>query len=245
MNCYCQLNHVRLAFSLLGKLFKIGYSPNCFVFNTLINGLSGADQLEQALTLLDRILKQGFQPDPGPMDEASKLMDAMARNECRPDVVSYSAMISGYYYNILINGLCEASRLKHAADIFYQLLSRGLQRNCILYNARMKGLCKKGLLSEANKLLTKMEGHGLHPEGFFATLKSYKPYNLIDVMTANGFQADAQTTSLVFKWPTTVSLDSQPYTYPNSSGNLDNNEAVMVEANDATMMTFHKRAMRW
>ena len=75
----------------------------------------------------------------------------------------------------------------------------------------MKGICKKGLLTEANKLLTKMEGHGLHPdritydtliEGFFATLKSYKPYNLIDVTTANGFQADAQTKFLVFKWPT-------------------------------------------
>ena len=53
MNCYGQLKHVGLAFSLLGKLWKLGCSRDCFVFDTLINGLVGADQLDQALTLLE------------------------------------------------------------------------------------------------------------------------------------------------------------------------------------------------
>ncbi|KAJ8421505.1 hypothetical protein Cgig2_013183 [Carnegiea gigantea] len=49
INCHCQL---------LGKLFKLGYSPDCVIFTTLINGFINVDELDHALYLLERILKQ-------------------------------------------------------------------------------------------------------------------------------------------------------------------------------------------
>lgn len=73
INCFCRCCKTCFAYSILGKVMKLGYEPDTTTFNTLINGLC----LE------------------GKVSEAVGLVDRMVANGCQPDVVTYSSIING------------------------------------------------------------------------------------------------------------------------------------------------------
>ncbi|KAI8561086.1 hypothetical protein RHMOL_Rhmol04G0309400 [Rhododendron molle] len=61
INCYCHLNRVGFGLSLLGGLFKRGYTPNVVTFTTLLNGLIAQDKIAEALSHFDKLQLQGIQ----------------------------------------------------------------------------------------------------------------------------------------------------------------------------------------
>ena len=60
-------------------------------------------------------------------------------------------------YRILIDGMCEARKLKLAREIFSSLSDKGLQPNVSTYSTMIDGLCNEGLLDEASELLKRMD----------------------------------------------------------------------------------------
>ena len=60
-------------------------------------------------------------------------------------------------YHILIDGMCEARKLKLAREIFSSLSDEGLQPNVSTYTTMIDGLCNEGLLDEASELLKRMD----------------------------------------------------------------------------------------
>ncbi|CAL5351130.1 unnamed protein product [Camellia sinensis] len=52
INCYCRV----IGFSLLGNLFKRGYTPDVTTFTTLINGLILQDRTPQAIELFKKLM---------------------------------------------------------------------------------------------------------------------------------------------------------------------------------------------
>ncbi|KAI8002975.1 Pentatricopeptide repeat-containing protein, partial [Camellia lanceoleosa] len=56
INCYCRLNQVHFGFSLLGSLFKRGFTPDATTFNTLINGLILEDKTPEAVELFKKLI---------------------------------------------------------------------------------------------------------------------------------------------------------------------------------------------
>ncbi|KAF5940733.1 hypothetical protein HYC85_021900 [Camellia sinensis] len=57
INCYCCVNGVYFGFSLLGTLFKRGYTPDVTTFNTLLNGLILQDKTPEAVQLFKKLMR--------------------------------------------------------------------------------------------------------------------------------------------------------------------------------------------
>ncbi|GMP77328.1 hypothetical protein CsSME_00033630 [Camellia sinensis var. sinensis] len=74
INCYCRLNQVHFGFSLLGSLFKRGFTPDATTFNTLINGLILEDKTPEAVELFKKLI---------------------TTREIEPDLVMYGTVVNG------------------------------------------------------------------------------------------------------------------------------------------------------
>jgi len=66
-------------------------------------------------------------------------------------------------YNMHLDSSCEPGRLNDSKEFFIGFKSKGLQLDCTMYTIMIKGLCKKGLISEAGELLSTMEDKGYFP----------------------------------------------------------------------------------
>ncbi|KAH9627089.1 hypothetical protein KSS87_023777, partial [Heliosperma pusillum] len=109
----------------LAKSLKLGYpfECNCFLFNTLINGLVHNNQLPQAVKLLDvAVVKLGI----------------------RPDIVTYGTMFKG---------LCKIGDNAGALHQLRQMNSNpsSCKPNLVIYSTLIDSLCKDKLISEALK----------------------------------------------------------------------------------------------
>jgi len=63
-------------------------------------------------------------------------------------------------YNIFLDGMCKAERLKNAQEVFHNLLIKGYLPNVYMFNIMINGLCKEGLLDDAFILFSQMEDNG-------------------------------------------------------------------------------------
>ena len=73
-------------------------------------------------------------------------------------------------YHILIDGMCEAGKLKLAREIFSSLSDKGLQPNVSTYTTMIDGLCNEGLLDEVSYLKEWMR---LDPYQMIALIYNY------------------------------------------------------------------------
>nr|ABQ50549.1 hypothetical protein [Brassica rapa] len=55
INCFCRRRKLGFAFSVFGKMLKLGYEPTTVTFSTLINGLCLEGRVSEAVELVDRI----------------------------------------------------------------------------------------------------------------------------------------------------------------------------------------------
>ncbi|XP_056697363.1 pentatricopeptide repeat-containing protein At1g63400-like [Spinacia oleracea] len=130
-NSYCQMGPHDIGFSLLGKVIKFGYPLDCVIFNTFINCTFincyiHCDKLPQAASvLLCRIKLSSLDSNStllplvlwSKMEDAEKLLDLMAQNDCgEPNLVCFSTMINGY---------CKAKNIGKALYIFQQMFQKG------------------------------------------------------------------------------------------------------------------------
>jgi len=60
INCYCHLGEINFAFSLLGKILKLGFQPDIVTLTTLIKGLCVNGKVKEALHFHDHVLALGF-----------------------------------------------------------------------------------------------------------------------------------------------------------------------------------------
>jgi pentatricopeptide repeat domain-containing protein 1/leucine-rich PPR motif-containing protein len=60
MNCYCHVDHINFSFSILAKIFKLGFHPDTVTFSTLIKGLCLKGHIHKALHFHDQLIAQGF-----------------------------------------------------------------------------------------------------------------------------------------------------------------------------------------
>ncbi|KDP33235.1 hypothetical protein JCGZ_13507 [Jatropha curcas] len=109
INCFRHLDCVDFGYSLMGKLFKLGFKPNIIRLTTLIHGLCREDKFVEAVDLFDDIVEKGLQPDvctysimvnglskEGLLHEALMVFRKMEGNGCLPDSCSYNVIIQGY-----------------------------------------------------------------------------------------------------------------------------------------------------
>ncbi|KAG7967767.1 hypothetical protein I3843_08G116000 [Carya illinoinensis] len=60
VNCLCHLNRVDLGFSVLAKILKLGFQPDCVSINTLVMGLCLQGKITEAVNLANEMGEKGY-----------------------------------------------------------------------------------------------------------------------------------------------------------------------------------------
>ncbi|KAG9448198.1 hypothetical protein H6P81_014326 [Aristolochia fimbriata] len=186
------------------RVFRV--NPNVFVYTSLIKGLCKANKLDLAFKLKDELLMSSntgldsavystlisalFKA--GRQGEIVGTLDEMKQNGCKPDTITFNAMIAGFCcerdfasafgildlmrkercrpdvisYNTIISGLCKAGRLTEARDVFEDMPRRECYPDVVTYRTLFGSLCEGNQLDETVVLLDEMlfKGFSPHPE---------------------------------------------------------------------------------
>ncbi|XP_037496448.1 pentatricopeptide repeat-containing protein At1g62914, mitochondrial [Jatropha curcas] len=168
-NCFCHLDRVDFGFSLLGKIFKLGFQPTIITLNTLINGLCSEDAFDEAVELFDEMVAKGYQPDVytynvivnglckiAKTNVAFGILKRMVEEDCEPDVVSYNAIIDSL--------CCNSGRWEEASMQLNEMLEANITPNLITFSILVDGLCKCGRVSKAHGIVKLMIQRGIKPD---------------------------------------------------------------------------------
>ncbi|XP_028111570.1 putative pentatricopeptide repeat-containing protein At1g12700, mitochondrial [Camellia sinensis] len=112
INCYCHLNRADFGLSLLGTLFKRGYTADVTTFTTLINGLILQDKTPQAVELFKKLVRT---------------------REIEPDVVMYGT---------IVNALCRTGNTIRAVSLLRIMEEGSCKPNTVVYTTIIDSLCK-------------------------------------------------------------------------------------------------------
>ncbi|GAU29661.1 hypothetical protein TSUD_53130 [Trifolium subterraneum] len=105
------------AAKMLDEMNHIGLTPDAHCYNAVIKGLCDIGLFKQAQSLRHKISEHNVYTHTiiicemckrGMIDEAQELFDRIRKLGCVPSVVTF---------NVLINGLCKAHKLKEAIDL--------------------------------------------------------------------------------------------------------------------------------
>ncbi|KAL9234892.1 hypothetical protein vseg_009708 [Gypsophila vaccaria] len=190
-NCYCHLGRVDFAFGVFGRSIKLGFATDCVMFNTLINGLIQNDQLRQAVSVLDKVVRLGVRPSVvthgamvkglcriGDNAGALNLLRKMKSESsiCKPNRV---------IYNTIIDSLCKDRMLTEAKNLFAVMISEGIEPDVFTYNSLIRGMFNLGCQEDATSMLNEMLENDISA--------SAATYNmLVDMHCKDGMVDEAQ-----------------------------------------------------
>lgn len=198
------------ALKVFDEMVDRGVRPNSITFNTLVQGLCDARELDKIKEIL-----QGngeFRPDrctfntlmtahcnAGKLDDALKMFEKMPELKVEPDSATYS---------ILIRCLCESGDFDRAEELFDELAEKGiLQRRegCVplvaAYNPIFEYLCARGKTEKAERVFRQLIKRGTQDPTAFKTLilgrckegALQKGYELLVLMLRRDFVPDVET----------------------------------------------------
>ncbi|CAL5351199.1 unnamed protein product [Camellia sinensis] len=190
INCYCHLNRVDFGLSLLGTLFKRGYTPSVITFTTLINGLILQDKTPQAVELFKKLMRsREIEPNvvmygtivnglcrTGNTIRAVSLLRIMEEGSCKPDTVVYTT---------IIDSLCKDRMVDDALKLFSTMDEKGIFPNVVTYTSLIHGLCNFGQWKEATEMFKEMLDRGIAPN-----VHTYSV--LLDACTKEGKMKEAK-----------------------------------------------------
>ncbi|CAH8382357.1 unnamed protein product [Eruca vesicaria subsp. sativa] len=158
INCFCR-RRKRFCLFCYGKDVEAWVIPDLIILNTIVNGLSLQDRLSEAMSLIDRMMVIGCQPDQftyGPVlnrmcksGNIALALGLLRKMECRKiaNTVTYSTLIQGF---------CQSGKLNMAKELFQEMVSEGVHPDIVTYSILLDGLCDNGELEEALGILDKM-----------------------------------------------------------------------------------------
>ncbi|KDP44284.1 hypothetical protein JCGZ_22913 [Jatropha curcas] len=198
INCFCHLDCVDFGYSLMGKIFKLGFQPTIVTFNTLIHGLCRVDKFGEAVDLFDDIVEKGYPPDVytynvivnglckiGKTNVAFGVLKRMVEEGCLPDLVSYSA---------IIDSLCKDTLVTEALDLFFKIKSEGILPDVVTYSTliRVKLMMQRGIETDVITYNSLMDGYCVHNEVDQAR-------EIFDMMTRQGCAPTVVTYSILIR----------------------------------------------
>ncbi|KAJ4889831.1 Pentatricopeptide repeat-containing protein [Raphanus sativus] len=137
INCFCRRSKLGFAFSVMGKMLKLGYEPTTITFSALINGLCLKGLVSQAVELVDGMVEMKVVPNliilntlvnglclQDRLSEAMALIDRMMANGCQPDQFTYGPVM---------NRMCKSGNLDDALSLFNEMETKEFKANVITY----------------------------------------------------------------------------------------------------------------
>ncbi|KZV50700.1 pentatricopeptide repeat-containing protein [Dorcoceras hygrometricum] len=153
--------------------------PDQFTYNTLIHMLCNYGHADEALEFLHEA------EEIGRMDRAKDIVEEMFSKGCSPDVVTYTAVLTGF---------CRLGEVDKAKKLLKEMYKHGCQPNCVSFTSLLSGLCQAGNSLEAREMMNMSEGwwtpnyvtysvvmHGFRREG-----KLSEACNLVSEMIGKG-----------------------------------------------------------
>jgi len=164
----CQVNNVDEAHMLFNKMMKEKEGlppPDMISCNVVLDGFCKTGRLEEALSFLWLIKKDGFSLNRNSYSslingffkarryrEAHVWYTKMFKEGIVPDVVLYA---------IMIRGLSKEGRVGEAGKMLEEMTQIGLTPDAYCYNAVIQGLCDVGLLNRAQSLHLEISEHNV------------------------------------------------------------------------------------
>ncbi|XP_057766415.1 putative pentatricopeptide repeat-containing protein At1g53330 [Salvia miltiorrhiza] len=201
INGLCANWELDAAFSLKTRMerdFKI--RPDAHIYIALIKGLCCVFRLDEAIKLKGEMLTKKVRLVPAVYTtlisasfkanrkgEVSGLLEEMRRNGCKPDTVTYNAMIHGY---------CKEKEFVLAFGALSEMEKNGCKPDVISFNVIIGGLCRERKVSEAYDLLEDMPRRGCAPDvvtyrtlfdGFCDVKKFKEAASILDEMNFVGY----------------------------------------------------------
>ncbi|XP_059460258.1 pentatricopeptide repeat-containing protein At1g12300, mitochondrial-like [Corylus avellana] len=62
-NCFCHLNRVDFSFSVLARILKLGFQPDCIILTTLVKGLCFQGKIVEAVKFVKEMENNGYKPN--------------------------------------------------------------------------------------------------------------------------------------------------------------------------------------
>ncbi|KAM2706978.1 hypothetical protein EV1_036018 [Malus domestica] len=138
---------------LMEKMIKDGeLLPDQVTYNNLVHMLSKHGYGDEALEFLREAEERGYWFDK--VDHAKKMLQHMYKHGCRPNTVSYTA---------LLNGLCRSQNSLEASEMMSTSEEEWWTPNAITYSVVMHGLRREGKLVEACDIVREMVNKGFFP----------------------------------------------------------------------------------
>ncbi|XVF29076.1 hypothetical protein REPUB_Repub15cG0088800 [Reevesia pubescens] len=135
INCFCNLKHVDLGFSVLDIILKLGLQPDPYTMNALLcneekneNGSFQPDVVCYNTTI------DGFCKDRH-MDKALFVFKDMLHRSIQPNVVTFTSYIHGF-------GII--GQWDEAKSLLTDMINRGISPDLCTFNALIVALCKDG-----------------------------------------------------------------------------------------------------
>ncbi|XAR68504.1 hypothetical protein NMG60_11003643 [Bertholletia excelsa] len=161
MNGFCKAGNVNVAFKLLKELQLKGLSPDPVTYGTLIDGLQRADMEDDAFRIFEQMTKNGFTPGPA-------VYKSLMCWSCRKKKIFVAFGLWMKYLRSLPSRESEAIKLaeeqlekgelERAVRGLLEMEFNLMDFDSKPYTIWLIGLCQAGMLDEALKVFSILEG---------------------------------------------------------------------------------------
>lgn len=151
---------------LWGEMNIKGIAPTNSTYGTMIDTYSKGGLKEEALLWLEKMNKQGMEPDEVTMGivvqmykEAGEFQKAgdFFKNWSEGSALQGHVCLNSHTYNTMIDTYGKAGRLKEASRIFAQMLREGIAPTTVTFNTMIHICGNHDKLAEVASLMEKME----------------------------------------------------------------------------------------
>jgi pentatricopeptide repeat protein len=187
INAYARARQVERAGKMLLEMRRANCKPDKITYSTLMKAHVATGQMSRAFGLLEdmtqmdlldafafNILLEGLARRKQ-WRQAKELLEQMEQAGVRPDLMSYSHVITA---------CVRASRMDEAKKTFRAMQDTGMVPNRQLYSTMMAGFGATGALNEAQQLFKQMQERRVRPN-------EYTMSSLVEAYLKAGYAADA------------------------------------------------------
>ncbi|KAJ0774750.1 putative tetratricopeptide-like helical domain superfamily [Helianthus annuus] len=173
--------------------------PKDVTFNILITAYCKAENIVQALVMLEKSFDLGFVPDVITLTKVIKVLcdkdRAMEAVEVLERVEKKGGEIDVVVYNTLIKGFCKLKKVKAAVRFLKEMEMKGCLPNAETYNVLIFGFCELGLLDSAVDMFDEMKTVGIAWNlmtydtligGLFSRGRIEDGYKIMEIMVEKG-----------------------------------------------------------
>ncbi|KAI4304644.1 hypothetical protein MLD38_040123 [Melastoma candidum] len=144
---YCRAGRLEDAIRTARDMVERGVNVDLVCYGILINGNLHEHDMCSVFSLLEEMREQRLKPDHVmKLDEAVSICDELTGEGCRPNVVTYTALINGLYslaYGFITYDCCpwELGHYRMALELQDDMMRRGIMPTKVKYDNLSQKIC--------------------------------------------------------------------------------------------------------